>query len=309
MDVADHSGDGNKRRLAEPVPIQFSDAGRDILEDHGKRSLGPEESARVWSHPALKGVELFQGSYRKYEFAHHFHAVPAIGVVDSGAMRCDYKGTAHHIAAGAIMMLNPGDVHAPGPVSEQGWSFRVFFLENALFQAKSNDVARQVFRFAKPFLNAPRLAKSLLTLHVALEEHRDTLDAEEALLNTFEELAQLHDVAQPELPNFAAETRLIRRCREYIDAYYRRNISLAELSAAAECSSFHLVRAFRREVGLTPHAYLIQVRVEASKRLLRSRRPIAEVASLAGFTDQGHLTRHFKRLTGVTPSRYRPCAS
>lgn len=305
MGFQSHTGhDG--RTAVPPAPIQFSDATRDILEDHGNQSLGAEESARVWSHPALQAVELFQGSYRKYEFAQHFHAVPAIGVVDSGAMRFDYKGTAHHVTAGAVMLLNPGDVHAPGPVAEQGWSFRVFFLENALFQSHSMDVARRVFRFAKPFLDAPSVADSLLALHVQLEQQADTLEAESGLLDVFAKLAETHGVAQPEAQRLPKEKRMIRRCREYIDANYQRNISLADLSEAVETSPFHLLRTFRKEVGLTPHAYLIQVRVEASKRLLRSRIGIADVAGLTGFTDQSHLTRHFKRLTGVTPSRYRP---
>ena len=305
MSFADDTGDSSEI-LEKPVHALSGDSVCDILEDHGQRALGIDERARIWSHPALKGVELFQGSYRNYEFAHHFHAVPAIGIVDTGAMRCDHKGTAHHVPAGGIIMLNPGEVHAPGPVSELGWSFRVFFLENALFHAQSMDVARQVFRFAKPFLNAPRLAKSLLALHLKLEDQSGNLEAESGLLSVFEQLAKTHGVAQPEPQHFHKEKKLVRRCREYIDAQYCLNISLADLSAAAESSPFHLLRTFRREVGLTPHAYLIQVRVEASKRLLSSRTAIAQVASLTGFADQSHLTRHFKRLTGVTPSRYRP---
>lgn len=292
--------------LVEPAPVALSEAAQGILEDHGDQPLEPQEAARVWSHAALKGVELFQGSYRKYEFAPHFHSVPAIGVVDQGAMRCDYGSATHHIPAGGIMMLNPGDVHAPGPVTENGWSFRVFFLDDAVFQAHSLDVAGQVLRFAKPFVDSPQLAETLLRLHRNLEGQRSTLEAESDLLNVFEQLADAQGVIPAGLEQLRAERGLVRRSKEYIEAFYPQNISLADLSAAVETSPFHLLRTFRREVGLTPHAYLTQVRVEAAKRLLRSHMAIAEVASHTGFTDQSHLTRHFKRLTGVTPSRYRP---
>ena len=305
MDSSNHTS-LHEDTSVEPAPIVSGDVASSILEDHGDQPLEPRESARIWSHAALKGVELFQGSYRKYEFAPHFHSVPAIGVVDQGAMRCDYRSSAEHVSAGGIITLNPGDVHAPGPICEQGWSFRVFFLDNTIFEARSLDVAEQVLRFPKQSIEAPRLAQSLLRLHRNLEGQRNTLEAESELLNIFEQLAEISGVAPWGLAQSRAEKGLVRRVRDYIDAYYRRNISLTELSGAVGTSPFHLLRTFRAEVGLTPHAYQIQVRIEAAKRLLRSRTAIAEVASRTGFTDQSHFTRRFKRLTGVTPSRYRP---
>jgi AraC-like DNA-binding protein len=66
------------------------------------------------------------------------------------------------------------------------------------------------------------------------------------------------------------------------------------------------MRTFRRDVGLSPHAYLTQIRVEAAKKLLSEGASIVDVASDIGFTDQSHFTRHFKRITGVTPGQYLP---
>lgn len=305
MGQADHIPDAAKT-LAQPLPVLLSEAASSILDEHGDRGLAVEETARIWSHTALPGVELFQGSYRTYEFAPHFHTVPALGVVDKGAMRWDTRTASHNVPAGEIIMLNPGEVHAPGPVTEQGWGFRVFFLDDALFQTQSIDVSGRLLRFAQPFLKAPRLARMLLTLHRGLEMQTGALEAESGLLQIFEQLALAQGIVEPEPTKFASEKGLVRKCRDYIAAYYARNISLADLSAAAETSPFHLLRTFRQQVGLTPHAYLVQTRVEAAKRLLRSRTAIAEVAALTGFTDQSHLTRHFKRLTGVTPRRFRP---
>lgn len=68
------------------------------------------------------------------------------------------------------------------------------------------------------------------------------------------------------------------------------------------------MRTFRRSIGLSPYAYLTQIRVEAAKKLLNEGASIADVASDIGFTDQSHLTRHFKRITGVTPGQYLPQA-
>jgi len=80
--------------------------------------------------------------------------------------------------------------------------------------------------------------------------------------------------------------------------------SLDELAVAAGMSPFALLRAFRDATGLPPHAYLNQLRVRLARRLLDAGLPPAEVAAEAGFADQPHLTRHFKRVVGVPPGAY-----
>src|SRR5436309_3146946 len=77
--------------------------------------------------------------------------------------------------------------------------------------------------------------------------------------------------------------------------------TLDELAAAAGMSPFALLRAFRAETGLPPHAYLNQLRVRLARQLLDAGLPPAQVAADAGFADQPHLTRHFKRAVGVPP--------
>jgi AraC-like DNA-binding protein len=84
------------------------------------------------------------------------------------------------------------------------------------------------------------------------------------------------------------------------------SIGVEDLTEIAQLSRFHLMRTFRRDVGLSPHAYLTQIRVEAAKKLLSEGASIVDVASDIGFTDQSHFTRHFKRITGVTPGQYLP---
>ena len=69
-------------------------------------------------------------------------------------------------------------------------------------------------------------------------------------------------------------------------------------------SPFALLRAFRAETGLPPHAYLNQIRVRLARRLLDDGLAPAVVAAEAGFADQAHLTRHFKRVVGVPPGAY-----
>jgi AraC-like DNA-binding protein len=107
-----------------------------------------------------------------------------------------------------------------------------------------------------------------------------------------------------ELRSIGQEHRAVKRVQDYLTAHYADNIALEQLAAIAELSPFHLIRVFRRQVGLPPHAYLTQVRLKEAKILLALGLPIAQVALLTGFVDQSHLTKHFKRTVGVTPGQY-----
>jgi len=82
-------------------------------------------------------------------------------------------------------------------------------------------------------------------------------------------------------------------------------LSLAEIAAQANTSPHHFSRLFKESAGVSPHQYVIRERVERAKGLLLCDVPIGEVARMVGFSSQAHLTRHFKRLVGVTPARYR----
>ena len=90
---------------------------------------------------------------------------------------------------------------------------------------------------------------------------------------------------------------------EYIESHLDEKISLDVLSSMAGLSSYHFARAFRQSIGTPPHGYLLQRRLERVKQMLRdSKLPLSEIAVATGFSDQSHLTRHFRRLTGMPPS-------
>jgi AraC family transcriptional regulator len=97
----------------------------------------------------------------------------------------------------------------------------------------------------------------------------------------------------------------VRAVEEYIDAHLDQDFALADLAAVAHLSEFHFARLFKQTTGLPPYQFVIRQRVERAKRLITAGRlSLAQIAVATGFSDQSHLTRHFKRLVGVTPGRF-----
>jgi len=121
-----------------------------------------------------------------------------------------------------------------------------------------------------------------------------------------------HDVAAAD-PHDAEDAaalhpRAVSDALAFIHANYAREVTLADMAQAVHLSPFHLTRVFKQCLGVSPHQYLIQVRVNSARWLLSAgsgERSLSEVATAVGFADQSHFTRHFKRATGTTPGQFR----
>ena len=96
----------------------------------------------------------------------------------------------------------------------------------------------------------------------------------------------------------------VRSALQYMTRHYANPITLKDLSKVNAQTPSQMIRAFRKELGITPHAWLIRLRVERGTDLLERGESIASAASEVGFVDQTHFTRHFKRVHGDTPARF-----
>jgi AraC family transcriptional regulator len=97
-----------------------------------------------------------------------------------------------------------------------------------------------------------------------------------------------------------------RRLLEYIEANIDRPLRVPDLSARANLSDAYFSRAFKHTFGLTPHAYLVQRRLETASRLMvETAAPLAQIALKCGLSDQSHLSRLFRRHIGAPPATWR----
>lgn len=100
--------------------------------------------------------------------------------------------------------------------------------------------------------------------------------------------------------------RAVHRALDYIHANLAGNVRLEDMAAAARMSVFHFSRTFRKATGTGPHRYLVQARVETVRTLLLAGdQSLAAIADETGFSDQSHMSKVFKKFTGISPKAYR----
>jgi AraC-like DNA-binding protein len=136
-----------------------------------------------------------------------------------------------------------------------------------------------------------------------MEKPCSTLERESSMIDFFARLITRYSEDR-RVQKAGRERRAVYRVRDYLIENFSGNVSLQRLAELARLSPFHLSRVFAAEMGMPPHAFQTQLRITRAKEMLRRGWSISRVAIEAGFADQSHLTRHFKRLLQVTPGQY-----
>jgi AraC-like DNA-binding protein len=204
---------------------------------------------------------------------------------------------------GDVIMVNPGEMHDGVPLDGYARGWRMIYLDPALVAREVKvEIVNQV-EVVRPVTRDPLLASHFARLFACLTTSRlDPLATEECLLRSLIYMLWQHGTMRP---SFDGSSPSVAKAIQRLDSALDESVSLAELAALSGVSRFQLLRGFAREIGVTPHAYLVQRRVRLARRLLADGQTPAQAAVQAGFADQSHMTRAFVRQFGVMPGRYR----
>ena len=157
----------------------------------------------------------------------------------------------------------------------------------------------------------PQIEQTLLMLRSELHKGGGWVGSlyVESLANVLAvNLLREHSTAQPRVAQYEGGLgdRKILQVSDYINEHLDQDIKLEDLATLVGISQFHFSRLFKHSMGISPHQYLLQQRVERAKQLLKnSPAAIADIALQCGFSSQSHLGKSFRKLTGITPSTYR----
>lgn len=265
------------------------------------------DSVCFWREARFDDLECLTARFYRHAYTPHVHETYAIGVIEAGAEAFRYRGARHVAPRGSLVAVNPDELHDGCPAGD-GFAYRMLYPSVALLQAIADDIADRPAGFAA-FRQAvtadPEVAGRLRRAHALMQRRADKLAVDEALTAALTLMVRRHADTAPPRRRPGRESGPIARARGHIDDLYMQDLTLNDLAAVAGLSRYHFLRAFRREVGVTPHTYLTGRRIATARRLLAGAESLSAVALACGFYDQSHFTRSFKGCTGLTPGQYR----
>jgi AraC-like DNA-binding protein len=153
---------------------------------------------------------------------------------------------------------------------------------------------------------AELLRASLEMLPINCEAARQHISRACAVLETADAVSPRTRRTPPSSPRNGLVAWQVRRVTAYIEANLGRSMTASEISAVAHLGASHFQRAFRRCFGMSPHAFVVERRIQKAQELmLTTDTPLCEIALAVGFSDQSHLTTRFLRAIGTTPGVWR----
>jgi AraC-like DNA-binding protein len=256
-------------------------------------NAGAVDWVRYWRADGLP-VEAMHAHFTSHVYHRHSHETYSFGITEAGAQAFTCRNGRHVSGTGMVMTFNPDDPHDGHAATDGGFTYRMVHIWPEYLAGLLPVSSLPLFR--DPVLDDPAAAGALRRLFTALTEPASALERQERMITAACLLARHARLAAPPAP------RATRGIAERMRSAMRDNLDFD--LGDFECSRFAAYRAFRSEYGMAPSDYQRQLRIWLARRLLAGGTPPAIAAAEAGFADQAHLTRWFRRYYGVTPGAY-----
>jgi len=254
-----------------------------------------ENRVRAW-HPDVPMLrEVYHASFA-HSYPMHTHEDWAVMLVDRGAVTYALDRAEHRASPAAVTLLPPGVAHDGRPaVTGSGYRKQVLYLRRDWLP---DELTGRIAH--RPTVTEPPAHAAARRVHAALAHPGDEMAAEHWLLAVRDAVYRHAGTARPA----TRDVPLARRLRVLLDSRYTESFTIAAAAAELGAHPSHAVRVFSETYGIAPHRYLVGRRVDAARRLLGNGCRPADAAAQTGFHDQAHLTRHFRRVWGVTPGAF-----
>ncbi len=233
-------------------------------------------------------------------FSRHSHEEFGIGLMIGGAQRSWSGRGPVEAERGDLITVNPAELHDGAPVGpDRAWS--MLYLSSHLVGAAVADISEgrlSTGELHAPVLSDPKLRRLFIATRTAALERDANAAFEQHLLGLLGLLFRVAPVSSRALSPALLDVR------QQIDSNPAAPHRLADLAALAGLSRFQTLRGFARLTGLTPHAYVVQRRLDRARRMIRGGMRLADASAAAGFADQSHMHRAFVARHGFTPGAY-----
>lgn len=248
-----------------------------------------------------QGVERIEARFRGNGFSPHRHDTYALGMTLHGVQTFRYRGSERFSNPGNVIVLHPDEVHDGAAGTADGLIYRMIYVPPELIGAVDGHGS------ALPFVSDPIVADAGLWQALAdilgdLDREPDDLVLDDAVMRIAAGLSQ--QAGMPRKAMTATARTAVLSARDFLEDNSTEAVRSEDLEVITGIDRYELARQFRRLLGTSPHRYLVMRRLEQAKRLMSIGTGLAEAAAAAGFSDQAHFTRHFRKAFGMTPGRW-----
>lgn len=261
-----------------------------------------EPAVEFWRDPGLPFFEGRRAVGSVSCYAPHTHPSFSIGIVDAGASCFSLSQRQTQILPGDVVLIAADEVHSCNPLDRSSWGYRMFHLDQAWLHGllQENGLAD---RQTSQVLRSARAVALMDEISAVMCSDADTLHKESVLITALCELfaGSLANELPPELPRTAPELQAVR---DHLQTHCCNKIAIDTLAQLAGIGRYQLIRQFRAQFGMPPHALQLDMRINVARDFLRRGLPLAEVAYRTGFADQSHFHRIFKSRVAATPAQY-----
>jgi len=260
-----------------------------------------------YKHSSLEGIELSVCSDNSYSLPPHFDSDYCIWMNNSCMETYTFGGNTLTLEPGSFGIIEPGDVHSNRHNETESRYLMTFYLSEPQLRdtALQIDEKSQSMRFATNSHYDRLTVKTMVKLHRLMQFESPSLEIETAYLELLSHLMRSYGTSRLKVSQAERDEKRVERAVDIFHSCYSDDITLGYLAEDAGCTPYHLIRVFKKSVGISPYAYLLQVRLERVKHLIRQGRRLADAAFEAGFADQSHMHRNFKKRYGITPGVYK----
>lgn len=252
---------------------------------------------------------LSDAHYSEYHFSPHYHLDYHIGLVIDGIQRQRFDGKTVLLGPGRISVMPPGEVHDGIGYENSDYRMKTFRVSPTLLREYFEDIFETHAEpsFGGAMVENSQISNRLLALHHDIQRANSIspLALEEHWLKLMAPLFSQLCVISPKAVIGGLSLKHWHWVKDYCYDNLSTKITLEKLASLCGLSRYQFLRRFEKTTGVTPKAWLIQLRLEHACGLLRrSNHSIASVATEVGFYDQSHFNRAFRQAYGVAPSQY-----
>jgi AraC-like DNA-binding protein len=257
------------------------------------------EKARIAIARGCEGIERLEARFRGRAFSPHRHDSYAIGITLAGVQTFHYRGEVRHCLPGQCHILHPDEIHDGAAGTDEGFAYRILYVDPYLVQDALGGRSLPFVR--NPVVDLTAAQRNALSAAWEMESEIDDIGRTDIVAT----VADILLAASSGAATASTALRLpgLSRVRSLIAARPADRYPLGELERLANLDRWSLARQFRAAFGTSPSRFRTLRQLDSVRALVISGSSLADAALAAGFADQSHMSRQFKRAYGLTPAR------